>query len=162
MKQKADHHLEFLADKNDRNVNPLLPPLSGVAGRNGFPAPLTASKASQGRISAQHTPLRISHTLPGGEEDAAGESDDATGEFAAESSSRHKTQGPSKASAAGADTARDSTPGTVSPDVPNDATNISLQLLELEAQAAVVEVRVSHLHQATGEPTGLGLMAIEM
>ena len=70
MQQKANHHLEFLADRNDRGANPLLPLLTvGIA---PSPAP------SRG-LSAQATlpgSARAESTQPAGDEDAAGESDD--------------------------------------------------------------------------------------
>ena len=76
MKQKADHHLEFLADKNHRAVNSLLPGLPVI---HDPARPIAAS--GSGHLTAQPSPLRAaSHLYGGGEEDAAGESEDADGE----------------------------------------------------------------------------------
>jgi transcriptional activator SPT7 len=66
MKQKADHHLNFLVDKADRDkdsISALLPTPSGAS-----PAPSQLLRAS---ASGVHT--------PGDDEDAAGESDDGYG-----------------------------------------------------------------------------------
>jgi hypothetical protein len=77
MKQKADHHLEFLADKNEKPANqPLIFPLDSSSTSN---RQLGASSSS-GNLPAQPSPLRTSSHLPGPDEDAAGESDDAVGE----------------------------------------------------------------------------------
>ena len=79
MKQKADHHLEFLADRNDRSsVQPLLfPPIDGPSTSSRG---LTAS-SSLNNLPLQPSPLREGSQLPVvGDEDAAGESDDAVGE----------------------------------------------------------------------------------
>ncbi|WRT67212.1 uncharacterized protein IL334_004178 [Kwoniella shivajii] len=67
MKQKADHHLEFLIDKNEKPVNPLHALLP--QGINGSPAPGlgTLTRGSGEGVT-------------GGDEDAAGESDDGQGE----------------------------------------------------------------------------------
>jgi len=66
MKQKTEHHLEFLADKNERGASNLLAlPIRSESSRQGASAP------------TQPSPLRASTQLPGEEEDAAGESDDA-------------------------------------------------------------------------------------
>lgn len=65
MKQKAEHHLEFLADKNERGASTLLTlPIRSESTRQNVIAP------------AQPSPLRNATQLPGEEEDAAGESDD--------------------------------------------------------------------------------------
>jgi len=90
MKQKADHHLEFLADKNDRAANPLLPLLPAIQDSTR----LTVTTSS-GHLPAQPSPLRTASLLPGsGDEDAAGESDDAAGETLAESQSLRKESEP--------------------------------------------------------------------
>lgn len=79
MKQKADHHLEFLADPNDK-----------PAGMPGQAVAHITSKGSQSK-RGRSTSFRAqsvapvnnasnSHNGPGGDEDAAGESDDAVGE----------------------------------------------------------------------------------
>ncbi len=79
MKQKADHHLEFLADKNDRTANPLLPLQPFVQDARPVASTSTA------HLRAQPSPLPVgSQRSGGGDEDAAGESDDAAGEIAAE------------------------------------------------------------------------------
>jgi transcriptional activator SPT7 len=79
MKQKADHHLNFLVDKADRDkdsISALLPTPSGAS-----PAPSQLLRAS---ASGVHTPshpssLRAVSNAPGDDEDAAGESDDGYG-----------------------------------------------------------------------------------
>ena len=66
MKQKAEHHLEFLADKNERGAPTILTlPIRSESSRQSATVPI------------QPSPLRNSTQLPGEEEDAAGESDDA-------------------------------------------------------------------------------------
>ncbi|OCF45433.1 hypothetical protein I317_00679 [Kwoniella heveanensis CBS 569] len=74
MKQKADHHLEFLLDKNERAVNPLQSLLSQFSVGSPLPGP------SIGGSQSQRSPSRFGEGVAGGEEDAAGESDDAQGE----------------------------------------------------------------------------------
>lgn len=61
MKQKADHHLEFLADRNDKSSSQLI-------------ARTQPSKRGGSTRAASQVPGA------GGDEDAAGESDDAIGE----------------------------------------------------------------------------------
>ena len=74
MKQKADHHLEFLADKNDRANNLLLPLLPGLS-EHARPFASTSSA----HLPLQPSPLGVTSQLPAGgdDDDAAGESDDA-------------------------------------------------------------------------------------
>lgn len=67
LKQKADHHLEFLADRNERPTSTLL----------NLPIPSEPSRGTNAPV--QPSPLRQSSQLPGGDEDAAGESDDGGG-----------------------------------------------------------------------------------
>lgn len=71
MKQKADHHLEFLADRTERNAAATLslPPAYTNPSRQ-------LSAAPSSHVPLQPSPLGISSQLPGGDEDAAGESDD--------------------------------------------------------------------------------------
>ncbi|KIR39329.1 transcriptional activator SPT7 [Cryptococcus deuterogattii 99/473] len=88
MKQKADHHLEYLADRTERNkqLQSLLPSatgtaspsLSSVAGPGLGPAPAAVALGSRLRDDAS------GGGLGGDDEDAAGESDDAFGEGDAE------------------------------------------------------------------------------
>lgn len=74
MKQKADHHLEFLADKNGKSSHPILPPLSAVGD-----GPIKRQLGVGGSI---HTPVhpsplgRAASLVPYGEGVTAGESDD--------------------------------------------------------------------------------------
>jgi len=72
MKQKADHHLEFLVDKNDRGTNSLLPLLPAASESSLSHRAFAASSSSLHRQSSFH--LRPS------DDDAAGESDDAAGD----------------------------------------------------------------------------------
>ncbi len=90
MKQKADHHLEFLVNKNDRTANPLLPLLPTA--HDNRPSSLSALAT----LPARPSPLRsASQLLNGGEEDAAGESDDGAGDADGDQSLR--TEGESSA-----------------------------------------------------------------
>ncbi|WVQ78346.1 hypothetical protein IAT38_000431 [Cryptococcus sp. DSM 104549] len=80
MKQKADHHLEYLADRTERSkqLQALLPPTTGTAS----PAPGSSAGAgpsgpATGLAAGVSSRLRDE---AGGDEDAAGESDDALGE----------------------------------------------------------------------------------
>jgi hypothetical protein len=98
MKQKADHHLSFLADKNDRSATNVLQHL---------PAKYTNGSAS----IAARTPRQASESVPPGppsmnlhsrkadqvDEDAAGESDDAAGEVETDFQDGAKRVGQSKA-----------------------------------------------------------------
>ncbi|TYJ55382.1 hypothetical protein B9479_003885 [Cryptococcus floricola] len=74
MKQKADHHLEYLADRAERtkHLQTLLPPSSAST-----PAGPSGSLGVSGAAGSSR--LREGSTM-GGDEDAAGESDDALGE----------------------------------------------------------------------------------
>ncbi|WVQ98831.1 hypothetical protein IAU59_005962 [Kwoniella sp. CBS 9459] len=74
MKQKADHHLEFLLDKNERAANPLQSLLSHISIGSPLPGPSIVGSQSQ------RSPSRLGEGVAGGDEDAAGESDDAQGE----------------------------------------------------------------------------------
>ncbi|WVF72103.1 hypothetical protein IAT40_006915 [Kwoniella sp. CBS 6097] len=74
MKQKADHHLEFLLDKNERAANPLQSLLSHISIGSPLPGP------SIGGSQSQRSPSRLGEGVTGADEDAAGESDDAQGE----------------------------------------------------------------------------------
>lgn len=65
MKQKADHHLTFLAERNERPSNSFLDSLSSR--RTGRQASVAAGSTQPPNGT-------------GGDEDAAGESDDAAGE----------------------------------------------------------------------------------
>ncbi|KAE8541103.1 hypothetical protein D1P53_002457 [Cryptococcus gattii VGV] len=88
MKQKADHHLEYLADRTERNkqLQSLLPSATGTA------SPSLSSVAGPGLGAAPAVVLgsRLRDDASGGggvggdDEDAAGESDDAFGEGDAE------------------------------------------------------------------------------
>lgn len=83
MKQKADHHLEYLADRTERNkqLQSLLysatgtasPSLSSVAGPGAAPAVVLGSRLRDDASGG-------GGGLGGDDEDAAGESDDAFGE----------------------------------------------------------------------------------
>ncbi|WWC61038.1 uncharacterized protein I303_103616 [Kwoniella dejecticola CBS 10117] len=70
LKQKAEHHLEYLADKNEKPANPLQGFLSQGISVNGSPAP-GSSGPSRGLGARGESLLTV-----GGDEDAAGESDD--------------------------------------------------------------------------------------
>ncbi|ODN83198.1 hypothetical protein L202_01386 [Cryptococcus amylolentus CBS 6039] len=74
MKQKADHHLEYLADRAERtkHLQTLLPSSSAST-----PAGPSGSLGVNGAAGSSR--LREGSTM-GGDEDAAGESDDALGE----------------------------------------------------------------------------------
>ncbi|WVQ87371.1 hypothetical protein IAS59_001095 [Cryptococcus gattii] len=83
MKQKADHHLEYLADRTERNkqLQSLLPSATGTA------SPSLSSVAGPGAAPAVVLGSRLRDDASGGggglggdDEDAAGESDDAFGE----------------------------------------------------------------------------------
>lgn len=84
MKQKADHHLEYLADRTERNkqLQSLLPSATGTASPSlssvAGPAPAAVALGSRLRDDASGA------GLGGDDEDAAGESDDAFGEGDAE------------------------------------------------------------------------------
>lgn len=88
MKQKADHHLEYLADRTERNkqLQSLLPSATGTA------SPSLSSVAGPGPGPAVVLGSRLRDDASGGggggvggdDEDAAGESDDAFGEGDAE------------------------------------------------------------------------------
>lgn len=83
MKQKADHHLEYLADRTERNkqLQSLLPSATGTA------SPSLSSVAGPGPGPAVVLGSRLRDDASGGggggvggdDEDAAGESDDAFG-----------------------------------------------------------------------------------
>ena len=75
MKQKADHHLTFLAEKNDRSATNILKHLPS---RNTSIAPSTSARVSEIKRPATHASTANGNGA--GEEDAAGESDDAAGE----------------------------------------------------------------------------------
>ncbi|KAK8869732.1 hypothetical protein IAR55_000300 [Kwoniella newhampshirensis] len=82
MKQKADHHLEFLVDKNERPSNPLqalLPLATPIASSANGPSGGATTANGTGRLRSP-SKLREGSGVPGGDEDAAGESDDAVGE----------------------------------------------------------------------------------
>lgn len=66
MKQKADHHLTFLAERNDKSSTSFLDSL-----------PTRRTNAGQRQASVSRS---VQPTTAGGDEDAAGESDDAAGE----------------------------------------------------------------------------------
>lgn len=83
MKQKADHHLEYLADRTERSkqLQSLLPSATGTA------SPSLSSVAGPGAAPAVVLGSRLRDDASGGggglggdDEDAAGESDDAFGE----------------------------------------------------------------------------------
>lgn len=80
MKQKADHHLEYLADRTERNkqLQSLLPSATGTAS----PSLSAIGPAGLGGGSGLAVVLgsRLRDEGLGGDEDAAGESDDAFGE----------------------------------------------------------------------------------
>ncbi|WWC89960.1 uncharacterized protein L201_004889 [Kwoniella dendrophila CBS 6074] len=78
MKQKAEHHLEFLADKNEKPLNPLQALLPQGFNLNGSPMPgLSSSSSTRGGLGENSNGLNgDSLTVTGGDEDAAGESDD--------------------------------------------------------------------------------------
>ncbi|OXG85835.1 transcriptional activator SPT7 [Cryptococcus neoformans Gb118] len=84
MKQKADHHLEYLADRTERNkqLQSLLPSATGTAS----PSLSAIGPAGLGGGSGLAVVLgsRLRDEGLGGDEDAAGESDDAFGEGDAE------------------------------------------------------------------------------
>jgi transcriptional activator SPT7 len=66
MKQKADHHLEFLADRSDKPAGP---------------GSVTITKTANLKRGASARAQSIAASVvAGGDEDAAGESDDAVGE----------------------------------------------------------------------------------
>ena len=75
MKQKADHHLTFLAEKNDRSATNILKHLPS---RHTSIAPSTSAR--NGEIKRPATHASTANGNGAGEEDAAGESDDAAGE----------------------------------------------------------------------------------
>ncbi|WWD15998.1 hypothetical protein CI109_100422 [Kwoniella shandongensis] len=77
MKQKADHHLEFLVDKNERPPNPLQALLPQATPTQAGP---TATTTGSGPRSPSRAGDGSGPGVPGGDEDAAGESDDAVGE----------------------------------------------------------------------------------
>lgn len=72
MKQKADHHLSFLAEKNDRSATNILKHLPS---RHSI-APESASSRVNGEVKRPATHATTNGTNGAGEEDAAGESDD--------------------------------------------------------------------------------------
>ncbi|KAK6902974.1 hypothetical protein L486_06429 [Kwoniella mangroviensis CBS 10435] len=74
MKQKAEHHLEYLVDKNEKPANPLQSFLPQGIPLNGSPAPLAGSATTRASGLAND-----SVTEAGNDEDAAGESDDGLG-----------------------------------------------------------------------------------
>jgi hypothetical protein len=75
MKQKADHHLTFLAEKNDRSATNILKHLPS---RHTSIAPSTSARNGELKRPATHASTTNGNGV--GEEDAAGESDDAAGE----------------------------------------------------------------------------------
>lgn len=75
MKQKADHHLTFLAEKNDRSATNILKHLPS---RHTSIAPSTSAR--NGELKRPSTQASTANGNGVGEEDAAGESDDAAGE----------------------------------------------------------------------------------
>jgi len=75
MKQKADHHLTFLAEKNDRSATNILKHLPS---RHTSIAPSTSARNGDLKRPATHASTANGNGM--GEEDAAGESDDAAGE----------------------------------------------------------------------------------
>jgi hypothetical protein len=84
MKQKADHHLTFLAEKNDRSATNILKHLPS---RHASIAPGSApSRPSNGETRRPATHASTANANGNGngngngEEDAAGESDDGAGE----------------------------------------------------------------------------------
>jgi transcriptional activator SPT7 len=79
MKQKADHHLEFLADKTVRSA---VQPIQFLSSDRSLSSRQLAAAASTSSLPAQPSPLRGNLQLPGagGDEDAAGESDDEVGD----------------------------------------------------------------------------------
>ncbi|WWC69373.1 uncharacterized protein I206_103312 [Kwoniella pini CBS 10737] len=76
LKQKAEHHLVYLVDKNEKPANPLQGLLSQGISINGSPAP-GSSGPSRGVGTRGESLLTV-----GGDEDAAGESDDGQNEEA--------------------------------------------------------------------------------
>jgi hypothetical protein len=79
MKQKADHHLTFLAEKNDRSATNILKHLPS---RHTSIAPSTSARNGELKRPATHASTANGNGV--GEEDAAGESDDAAGEVEGE------------------------------------------------------------------------------
>jgi len=88
MKQKADHHLTFLAEKNDRSASNILkhlPSRTSVAPSSGPSRPVngdvnrpaTHASTSNGNVNGTGNGNGNGNV---GEEDAAGESDDGIGE----------------------------------------------------------------------------------
>jgi hypothetical protein len=84
MKQKADHHLTFLAEKNDRSATNVLKhlPSRHTSIANSAPSrPATEGINRAGPTTHSTIPANVhSNGNVNGEEDAAGESDDAMGE----------------------------------------------------------------------------------
>jgi hypothetical protein len=84
MKQKADHHLTFLAEKNDRSATNVLKhlPSRHTSIANSAPSrPATEGVKRAGPTTHSTIPANgHSNGIGNGEEDAAGESDDAMGE----------------------------------------------------------------------------------
>ncbi|ORX39969.1 hypothetical protein BD324DRAFT_648586 [Kockovaella imperatae] len=86
MKQKADHHLEFLADKNEAPQQTfILPTLSG----SGISVAARQIAAAGPHAPSQPSPLREASQAPAADEDARGEIVDSTqGDSAASQSFR--------------------------------------------------------------------------
>ena len=79
MKQKADHHLEFLADRAERGAAQLLSlPLPAESSTSSRPVSVGPS-GSNTHAPVQPSPLRGASRAIGADEDAAGESDDGGG-----------------------------------------------------------------------------------
>jgi len=84
MKQKADHHLTFLAEKNDRSATNILKHLPSRHTSIADSAPSRpATEGAKRAGPTTHSTIPANGHANGngnGEEDAAGESDDAMGE----------------------------------------------------------------------------------
>lgn len=91
MKQKTDHLLQFVADKNDRTASTLLPlPIAGSS--TGTPSRSFGGSQPQTGVAR---PSPLPEVNGGGDEDAAGESDGG-GAGAGDESFRSEGAAPSK------------------------------------------------------------------
>lgn len=109
MKQKANHHLEFLADLPERGAQQIfsLP----------LPAESSSSRRQQAAASGQMSRAspRAASQVPGADEDAAGESDDGGGAavdgVGADPFRDEAGAGPQSQTAANEEATRQTTPG---------------------------------------------------
>ena len=80
MQQKADHHLEFLADRNDQNASSILP-LLPMAVPSDSSAPSRQLTAAPTRlVTSRRGSSQAPAAATGEDEDAAGESEDEQGD----------------------------------------------------------------------------------